>query len=262
MQRAERVGHLERTVDAGHERRDRRLGRERDRAGDGLHEHDRQRVHIGLAVERNAPHLLRRGIARRPQHRTRRFGPRRLGEGAGQAEVGDPEPGVVVEQEVGRLDVAMDQPAPMGEVEPTAGLQPDQQRLTRRQQRAAVEHRTEAPPAEVLGDEERRAVVLAPVEHRHDVRVVEAGRDLRLGPKAPQEALVIGQGRMQELDCDPASQRDVVGEEDVRGRAGADRREQAVPPTEDAPHQIGTAGGRHISSATASRAGPQPRPPP
>ena len=121
-----------------------------------------ERVDVGLAVDGQAPGLLGRGVAGGAEHDAGGLGPRRLGEGAGQAEVGDAQPAVLAEQQVGGLDVAVDEAAAVGVVEAAGRLEADEQRLRRRQLPAAVEHRAQAAAAEVLEHEVRRGVDASP----------------------------------------------------------------------------------------------------
>ena len=109
-------GHLHRSVDAPHQGGEGGVGRERDRASGGLHQDQTQGVHIGPAVERLAANLFRRGVAGRAHHGAGGFCPGRLGQGPRQAEVGNRQAPLFVEDEVRRLDVAMDQAAPVGVV--------------------------------------------------------------------------------------------------------------------------------------------------
>ena len=122
---------------------------------------------------------------------------------------------VVAEEEVGGLDVAVDEAPAVGVVEAAGRLEADQQRLRRAEPPAHVEHRPQAAAAEVLAHEVRPVVLLAPVVDRHDVGVVEGGGGPGLGPEPAQERLVVGQRRVQDLDRDAAAQPNVVGEEDV-----------------------------------------------
>ena len=94
-----------------------------------LDEHEAERVHVGPAVDRLALGLLGRGVAGGAEHRALRLGPRRLGERAGQPEVGDAQAGVLAEEQVGGLDVAVDEAAAVGVVEGPGGLEADEQRL-------------------------------------------------------------------------------------------------------------------------------------
>ena len=85
--------------------------------GHRLDQHEGQRVDVALAVDGEPLGLLGRRVAGRAQHDAGRLGPGRLGEGPGQPEVGDAQAAVVVEQEVGRLDVTVDEAPPVGVVE-------------------------------------------------------------------------------------------------------------------------------------------------
>ena len=110
---------------------------------------------------------------------------------------------------------------------------------------AAVEHRPQAAAPEVLADEVQRLAVVAPVEHRHHVGVAERRRSPCLGLEPAHEALVVGERRVENLDRDTSTEAHVLGEEDVGGRAGADRGQQAVATTEHAADLVHQAGGGH-----------------
>ena len=133
------------------------VGGERHLTGDRLDQRQGQRVDVGLAVDGLAPGLLGRGVAGRAEHDAGGLGPRRLGEGPGQAEVGDAQPAVLAEQEVGGLDVAVDEAPAVGVVEAAGRLEADQQRLRRRQRRPRSSIGAQAAAAEVLEHEVRRA---------------------------------------------------------------------------------------------------------
>ena len=163
----------------------------------------------------------------------------RLGQGPGQAEVGDAEPALVVEQEVGRLDVAVHECRGGGRSRGPRRLQPDEGGLRRREPVALVEQVAQAAAAQVLEHEERSVVVLAPVEDPHDVRVVQAGGGLGLGPEPAQEGLVLGQRRVQHLHRHPAAQHHVVGHEHVGRGTRSHGREEPVPASEDATDVVG-----------------------
>ena len=79
------------------------------RAGDRLHQHQGQRVDVAAPVERAAGRLLGRDVAGGAQHDALGLGPGGLGQRPGQAEVGDPQPPVLAEEQVGGLDVAVDE---------------------------------------------------------------------------------------------------------------------------------------------------------
>jgi hypothetical protein len=241
-ERAQLLGHVDGVVEAGHERADGRVGREGHLPGHGLDQHEGQRVDVAAPVDRLPPGLLGRGVAGGAEHRALRLGPRRLGDGPRQAEVGDAQPGVGPEEQVRRLDVAVDEALAVGVLERPGGLQPDDERLAGRQPVAGVEDRAEAAAAQVLGDEEGRALVAAPVVDGDDVGMAQGGRGLGLGPEAAQEGLVVGEAGMEDLHRHPAAQPDVVGQVDLRRGASAQRREQPVAPTQHTTDLIGHAG--------------------
>ncbi len=109
VERPERGVVRQRLPDPGRQRAHGGVGDEGHRAGHRLVEHERQRVDVGPAVDRLALGRLGRDVARRAHHGARRLGPGRLGQGPGHAEVGHPHPALLVEEEVGRLDVAVHQ---------------------------------------------------------------------------------------------------------------------------------------------------------
>ena len=110
-------------VDPGHQRAERGVGAEGHFTGDRFDEHQRQRIEIGLAGERLAFGLLGRGVAHRAQHHPGRFGPRRFGQRFRQPEIGEAQAAVVVEEQVGRLHITVDDAALVRVLEPAGGLE-------------------------------------------------------------------------------------------------------------------------------------------
>ena len=139
----------------------------------------------------------------------------------------------------------MDEPATVRVVEATCRLEPDEDALRRGEAVAAVEDGSQAAASEVLADEIERLPVVAPVEHRHHVGVAERGRRPCLGLEPAHEALVVGERGVEDLDRHAPAQAHVLREEDVGGRAGADRGQQAVATTEHAADLVHQAGGGH-----------------
>ena len=86
---------------------------ERDVAGEHLVEHDAERVDVGLAGHRLAERLLGRDVVGRAEHPA---GQRQafLGQRAGDAEVRDLRAALLAEEDVVRLDVAVDDLAVVG----------------------------------------------------------------------------------------------------------------------------------------------------
>ena len=188
------------------DRAERRVADERHRAGDRLDHHEPERVEVGATVERRARALLRRGVARGADDRAGRLGPARLGERAGEPEVGDAHDAVLVEEEVRGLDVAVDEAAAVRVVERGGDLAADVRGLRGREPVPGVEHAAQRAAGEQLEHHERHAV-LAPVVDRHHVRVVQRRRELRLGAEAPQEAGVVRERGVQA----PSPRRDGEG---------------------------------------------------
>ena len=118
-----------------------------------------------------------------------------------------------------------------------ATSRPTARGLRNGEQRALVEHRAQRTALEQLEHHERH-VVVAPVVHGDDVGVVQRRRELGLGPEPAQERGVLGEGRVQHLDRDPAPQPRVLGDVDPAARAGADGAVQQVPAREDTAREV------------------------
>ena len=90
-------------------------GRERQRSREHLVEGDAERVEIAAGIDRavHPPGLFRRHVGERPGDHLRRLGGLALArQTRGDAEAGQPDAvPVVIHQDVGRLDVLMDEPA-------------------------------------------------------------------------------------------------------------------------------------------------------
>ena len=196
-----------------------------------------ERVQVGARVELHPGRLLRRGVARGAEHRARGFGPARLGERAGETEVGDADDAVLVEEEVRGLDVAVQDPACVRVLERRRDVATDPGGLRHAEERLPVEHRPEAAALEQLEHHERH-VVLAPVVDGDDVRMVQRGRDLRLGPEPAEERRVLGQRRVQHLDRDATTQPGVLGDVHATARTGSDGRVQPVTAREHPAREI------------------------
>ena len=174
----------------------------------------------------------------------------------GEAEVGDAEAAVVAEEQVGRLDVAVHEPPAVGVVEGAGGLEADEEGLRQAEPLPLVEDGRRLPPAEVLGDDVRGAVVVPPVVDGHDVRVVQGRGRLRLGAEAPEERVVVGERGVQDLHRHPTAQADVVGQEDLGRRTGADGGDEPIPPAQDATDLVRHAGHDHGARVSGDSAGP------
>ena len=225
---------LERGVQVGPQLRRRRgwlrqvLQRHGDRAvalegqapREHLEEHHADRIEVRRGGDRVALRLLGREVLRGAHDRA---GLRHLrGAAAGDAEVRDLRVAVVVHDHVVRLEVAVDDPALVGEAGGAQDLNPEVDRLLLRQWRLGREDVLERAALQVLHRDVVGALVLAAVEDRDHVRVLQAGRRRRLAPEALHELLVLGEAAMQDLQGHLAAEVRVLGAVDVGHAAGAD----------------------------------------
>jgi len=210
----------------------------------GLYEDQGQGVDVAAAGEGPALGLLGRRVAGRAQDRAGRLGHRGVGQRPGEPEVGDPESAVVAEEQVGGLEVPVDQALAVGVVQPAGGFEADEGGLGDAEAPALVEHGSQRPAPDELGDQEGD-VVLAPVVDGQQVGVVESGGGLGLRAEAADERSVIGVGLVQELDRHPPPEAGVLGQEHLGRGPGADRGQEAVPTREDATDLVVHAGHRH-----------------
>ena len=119
-----------------------------------------------------------------------------------QPEVGDVRPAVVVEQDVGRLDVAVDQPLAVGVVQRLGDGGDESRRLQEREARL-LQSAGQVAAVDELGHDEAQAVVgAADVVDGDDVRVVQAGEDAGLGQVRLDVLGACDQTGMRRLDRD------------------------------------------------------------
>ncbi len=205
-----------------------RRGLVRQPAGHQLEADDAERVEVGGRAGGLAPRLLGRQVGRGAEHRADLRDVRLLG-GLGDAEVGELDHAVGVDEQVAGLDVAVHDAVAMRVVEPAAGLGEHVHGGARRHRPAVAQQLGARVPVDELHDDElaRRVAVRAEVEDLHDVRVHEPRGGERLALEARHEARVLGQVLGEQLDRHVALQPGVERELD-RGHA-ADA-EAAVEP--------------------------------
>ena len=175
-----------------------------------------------MRVDRLAARLLRRDVVRRSEH-----GPRLRDavldvERARDAEVRDLRAAVAVQQHVLRLHVAVDEPVLVGEREPAGDLDGDLERLAHLEAALADDELLQVLAVDVLEDDVLAAVLLAPVDHRDDVRVLELRDGARLALEALDEVVVVVVLLVQDLQRDVALEQGVVGLVDAGHAAVAD----------------------------------------
>jgi hypothetical protein len=199
-----------------------------------LVEDDPERKDVAPAVHGSAGHLLRGHVVRRAEELARRRQIR--GGDLGDAEVRDLHLAVGGDHDVRRLDVAVDDPFPVGVVERLGDLPNDVGDLIGREL-APVDHETlERLSLDVLHGDERHAtvLVLADVVDRDDVRVRENPRRLGLAHEALAElprlrVVFVDRPRANRLDRDEPSDGRVLGEIDDAHRALAELAQNLEP---------------------------------
>ena len=210
---------------------DRRVAVERRLPGEELVEDDAEGVEIGALVDLGAARLLGREVLRGADDRAR------LGHlarpGARDAEVGDLDAALAVDEDVVRLDVAVDDPVPVREAQRREDLaRVLDATLTGAGPRPTIELLQRAP-VEVLHRDVVRVLRLAAVVDRDDVRMVQRGGVLRLAPEPLDELLVVRVAVVEDLDRDAAAELLVLREVDVGHPAGAELADDLVAPVEE-----------------------------
>jgi hypothetical protein len=147
----------------------------------------------------------------------------------GEAEVEDLDPAVSGQEEVLRLEVAVDDPLVMGGRETARDLG----RVVEGSCRG--EGTPPQPPPqglafEQLEDDEWCPVVLASVEDHEDVGMVQCARGLRLLREAPLTIGITQPVLVQDLDGDLAGEAGIAGAVDLAHPSRTERREDLVGP--------------------------------
>ena len=194
-----RLGHLREVL---HRDLDRRVAGERHLPGQHLVEHDPERVEIRARIDRRAARLLGREVLRGADDRAGLGHLRRAR--ARDAEVRHLQPAVAADDDVVRLDVAVDDPVAVRERERAEDLARVVDRDRDRRRAVADEQLLERAPVEELHRDVVGALRLAAVEDRDDVRMVEPGGALRLAAEPLDELLVGGVPVVQQLQRDAA----------------------------------------------------------
>ena len=149
-------------------------------------------------------------------------------------EVGDLHPAVAADEDVRRLDVAVDDAAVVRGLDGAGGLGGEARGLARGQDPLLAQDRGEVLALDELHDDVRARRVVAEVEHGDDVRVVERRGGLCLVAEAGEEVGVLAVLGPQELDRDVALELGVAGAVDRGHAALPEQLDQPVPSAEDA----------------------------
>ena len=189
-------------VQHGVEHVDHRRAVERHLARQHLEEHRRQREEIGAGVERLATHLLRRHVVRSPDdgaglgESCGTVSGKAAGDGPGETEV-EQLHAVRRQEQVRRLQVAMDHPARVQRVERIEDLQRDGGGVGRRQ-RPTCHARAERLAREELHRHDQPVVGLLDFVELADVGMRDAGRGPGLTPQPfPRRVVDLAANRLQ-----------------------------------------------------------------
>jgi hypothetical protein len=145
---------------------------------------------------------------------------------------------VAGEKDVGRLDVAVDQPVAMCLVERARDLLDDRGRPAGRQRALAVDQPAQVGPVDKTHDHEQAPSLLPRLVDGHDRRVVQAPRGAPLVLEALAELLILGELGRDDLQGDAARERELVGAVDDPHPAATDDRFHAAA-AEDGPFRQG-----------------------
>ncbi len=221
-----------------------RLGLERLAVDEQLVEDQPHREDVAAVIDGVAAHLLRRHVVRRADDHADLRQPRLAG--AGDPEIQDlQDVRVAAENQVGRLDVAVDDAVLVGEGEAAADLDDQLDALARVERSAPPDQLGQRLARDVLHGDERLAVVLADVVDGDDVRVLQPRRQPRLALEALADVGVVD---AQHLDRDEAIDGRVEGQEQRAHAALAEALADAI-----AIDGLGQLHGVRVMSRAASR---------
>ena len=203
-------------------------------AGEAFVEHAAERVDVGATVERQPLDLLGRGVldGAHEDPGPREIGRRRL---LRDAEVRQIDVlGGLRDQDVRRLDVAVDQVAVVGGVQCARDLLEHVERAPDAQVPLPSKEGAQVGPVDVPHRDVEQTVGVASVDlagvvDRNHVRMVEPGCTLRLAHEPLAEARVVRQRRREHFERDLAPEADVLGEVDDAHAAAAEQRFDPVP---------------------------------
>ena len=186
-----------------------------------------ERVAVARRGRRLASSLLGREIPGGPEHRSGKGQGVEAGCGS-NAEVGHVHAVLVVQQEVRRLDVPMDDALGVRGVEAGCGLPEPLDRATW-SDRLGASPIVDGAPVQILHDDERLAVMLTDVEDRDDVRMRrESRRGARLAREPGAHIGVAGVALGEHLDGDGSAQEAVGRAVDVSHPAAREMRDGGV----------------------------------
>ena len=177
-----------------------------------------ERVDVGPEVHPEPAGLLGGEVGRRPDEKAvageRKIPVTRAANRLGETEVGHVDPALRVDQDVGRLDVPVDDSLLPGGLERVDDLREDRHGLRERKRAFAAEPVGEGLALHQLHDEVGAPVGLPERVQADDPRVLHACQGPGFAEKPRLPLASTREPVPHELDRDPPPQRDVLGEED------------------------------------------------
>ena len=217
-----------RLLEVREEHRDVRVAPERRIAAQTFEQQAAERVDVGSTVDLLARDLLRGNVVDGPDELPVLREPHSLRQALGQTEVGEVGmiralvAGAGSDQDVRRLDVSMDEPTGMGEIERARDLGQQVDRL-RGRQGALPEPGPQVGPFDVAHRDEQVPVGLARLVDRNDVRMVDRRCEFGLGQEAFAEGSAGGEGRGQDLQRDLTLEAEILCEVDLAHPAASEQ---------------------------------------
>src|SRR5262249_14272759 len=187
--------------------------------GEQLVQNDTEGIDVGLGVDGITACLLGRDVVRATEDRA---GLRHTGldvEPSRDAEVRHLGRALAVDEDVLRLDVPMDESVQVGERKRLGDLDGELERLANAQPPSPDDQLLQVLAGDVLEDDVLATVVRAPVDHRHDVRMLELRDGARLALEAVEELGFTVVLLVEDLDRDVSLEERVVRLVDARHAA-------------------------------------------
>ena len=227
---------------------EKRVPLERRPAREHLVEDDAERVDVAALGRRLAGRLLGGDVLRTADDAA---GLRELraGEDLGDAEVGQLEDAVVADEDVRRLEIAMDDAVIVDMLEGRADLEGDVDRVAPREAAAMLDQVVEPAPLDELHRVPVLSVFVAGVVELDDVRMRELGERLDLALEALEEAGVLGELGGEDLDGGASAGDFFLGEMDASHAAATDLARED-PSAQSFAHHRGASRGDDVSIAS------------
>ncbi len=174
---------------------------ERNAARQHFVEDDPQRINIRPLIRLFALHLLGRHVFRRPDHHPSARDPF-ASERPGDPEVHDPGVPVLVDHDVLRLEVPVDDPQTMGLGQSLAELLGDRDGPAYAERARLADEPLQVLARNILHGDEGRALGPAQVEHPADVAVTDLPGEFQLVRETLDRLPIEGDLRLEELEGD------------------------------------------------------------